>query len=182
MLISSRRYKTKLQNVGKTTNFLIILIFCTIIESSRLFFDEKDFVSKCSKNGWRFSEETRMSFSCLRNNINIEVNFQKFFSFSFINLFMVSSMKKKKLPASRLNYYCNPWLIIIISSCFLLRLRSMSKGVIIFLSNMADWVRYFDSEIAPSNLEETRKTIHGFTASHAQNGRNIVFITVSIVN
>ncbi|XP_028411460.1 uncharacterized protein LOC114534012 [Dendronephthya gigantea] len=42
---------------------------------------------------------------------------------------------------------------------------------------MADWIRYFESEIPPTNLEETRKTLYGFTASHIQNARNVVFIT-----
>ena len=40
-------------------------------------------------------------------------------------------------------------------------------------------MRYFDSEIPPTNLEETRKTIHGFATTHVHSGLNVVFITVS---
>lgn len=59
-------------------------------------------------------------------------------------------------------------------------MRSMCESAIKILTIMADWERYFDSEIPPTNLEETRKTIFTFAAGHVQNSRNIVYITVSV--
>jgi hypothetical protein len=58
-------------------------------------------------------------------------------------------------------------------------MRITCMGVIKFII-MADWIRYFESEIPPTNLEETRKTLYQFTSSHVQNARNVVFITVRL--